>query len=57
VSIDDFRHAGGELPLSLNDQEVDASAAEGLRLVTAFKKIKRRSDRRAVIDLAEWLGT
>ena len=57
MSIDDFRNTGGEMPRSLNDQEVDASVAEGLRLVVAFKKIRKQSDRRTVIDLAERLGS
>ena len=56
VSIDNSRPDGDESPMALADKEVDASVAEGLRLVVAFKKIKRRTDRLTVIDLAERLG-
>ncbi len=52
----DFNFPGDGYPAPLGGDEVDASVAEGLRLVAAFTKIKHQSDRRVVIDLAEWLG-
>jgi len=41
----------------LQDNQVDLSVIEGLRLVTAFNKIKDPSDRRMLIEIAERLGS
>jgi hypothetical protein len=38
------------------DNQIDPSVDEGLRLLTAFKKIMAPSDRRVLIELAERLA-
>lgn len=40
----------------LLDSQIDLNVVEGLRLVTAFKKIKDPADRRVLIELAERLA-
>lgn len=45
-----------ELRKLLQDNHVDPSAIEGLRLIIAFRKIRNPADRRAVIELAERLA-
>jgi hypothetical protein len=40
----------------LQDNQIDLSVVEGLRLVMAFKKIADASDRRILIELAERLA-
>ena len=40
----------------LQDNQIDLSVVEGLRLVAAFNRIKDPSDRRMLIELAERLG-
>jgi hypothetical protein len=40
----------------LQDNQIDLSVIEGLRLVVAFSKIKNPSDRQLLIKLAERLG-
>jgi len=40
----------------LQENQIDLSVVEGLRLVIAFNKIKASSDRRMLIELAERLG-
>lgn len=46
-------------PLSqlLQDDQIDLSVVEGLRLISAFNRIKDPSDRRMLIELAERLGS
>jgi hypothetical protein len=53
VSTDDSDHPDDKLLRLLQD---DLTVVEGLRLVTAFKKIRDASDRRALIELAERLA-
>jgi hypothetical protein len=52
VSADDS-DPGDKLLRLLQDNQIDLSVAEGLRLVVAFQKIKDPSDRRVLIELAE----
>lgn len=40
----------------LQDNQIDLSAIDGLRLITAFNRITNASDRRMLIELAERLG-
>lgn len=40
----------------LQDNQIDLSVVEGLRLVIAFKKIVDASDRRILIEIAERLA-
>jgi hypothetical protein len=56
VSTDDSDHPGDKLLELLQDNQIDLSVVEGLRLVIAFNKIKDRSDRRDLIELAERLA-
>jgi len=56
VSTDDSDHPGDKLLQLLQDNQIDLSVVEGLRLVIAFNKIKDPSDRRVLIDLAERLA-
>jgi hypothetical protein len=53
VSTDDSDHPDDKLLKLLQDNQIDLSVVEGLRLVIAFRKIKDPSDRRALIELAE----
>jgi hypothetical protein len=41
----------------LQENQIDPSVDEGLRLLTAFKKIMVPSDRRLLIELAERLAS
>ena len=56
MSTDDSDHPGDKLLELLQDNQIDLSVVEGLRLVIAFNKIKDPSDRRVLIDLAERLA-
>jgi hypothetical protein len=56
VSTDDSDHPGDKLLQLLQDNQIDLSVVEGLRLVIAFNKIKNPSDRRVLIELAERLA-
>jgi len=56
VSTDDSDHSGDKLLQLLGDDEIDLNVVEGLRLITAFKKIGDASDRRVLIELAERLA-
>jgi hypothetical protein len=56
VSTDDSDHPGDKLLELLQDNQIDLSVVEGLRLVIAFNKIKDPSDRRDLIELAERLA-
>jgi hypothetical protein len=56
VSTDDSDHPGDKLLQLLQDNQIDLSVVEGLRLVIAFNKIKDPSDRRVLIELAERLA-
>jgi molybdopterin-guanine dinucleotide biosynthesis protein len=53
VSTDD---SDDKLLQLLQDDQIDLTVVEGLRLISAFKKIKNPSDRRIVIELAERLA-
>jgi hypothetical protein len=53
VSTDDSDHSGDKILRLIRDNQIDLSVVEGLRLVMAFNKIKDRSDRRLLIELAE----
>ena len=53
MSTDDSDHSDDKLLRLLQDNQIDLTVVEGLRLVIAFKKIKDPSDRRTVIELAE----
>ncbi len=53
MSTDDSDHSDDRLLRLLQDNQIDLTVVEGLRLVIAFKKIKDPSDRRTVIELAE----
>jgi hypothetical protein len=55
VNTDDS-DPGEKLRKLLSDNEVDLAVVEGLRLVTAFEKIKDPADRRVLIELAERLA-
>jgi hypothetical protein len=57
VSTDHSPDFDVELRKLLQDNHVDPTAVEGFRLIIAFRKIRKPSDRRAVIELAERLGT
>jgi len=56
VNSDHVGRSDDKFPTLVGSSAVDASAAEGLRLVVAFTKIKHQVDRRMVLDLAERLG-
>ncbi len=56
MSTDDSDHPGDKLLQLLQDNQIDLSVVEGLRLVIAFNKIKNPSDRRVLIELAERLA-
>jgi hypothetical protein len=56
VSTDDSDHPGDKLLQLLQDNQIDLSVVEGLRLVIAFNKTKNPSDRRVLIKLAERLA-
>lgn len=56
MSTDDSDHPGDKLLQLLQDNQIDLSVVEGLRLVIAFNKIKDPSDRRVLIELAERLA-
>jgi hypothetical protein len=45
-----------KLLLLLQENQIDLSVVEGLRLVIAFNGITDSSDRRMIIELAERLG-
>lgn len=51
----DDSDTGEKLLQLLRDHQIDLNAVEGLRLVTAFRKIKAASDRRLLIEMAERL--
>ena len=53
MTTDDSDHPDDKLLKLLEDNQIDLSVVEGLRLVVAFRKIKNPSDRRALIELAE----
>jgi hypothetical protein len=53
VSTDDSDPDGDELLRLLRENQIEMNVVEGLRLVTAFNKIKDPSDRRVLIELAE----
>jgi hypothetical protein len=53
VTTDDSDHPDDKLLELLQDDQIDLTVVEGLRLVVAFRKIKDPSDRRALIELAE----
>jgi hypothetical protein len=52
VSTDDSDQNGDKLLRLLEDNQIDLTVAEGLRLVIALRKIKDPSDRRVLIELA-----
>ena len=56
MSTDDSDHPGDKLLQLLQDNQIDLTVVEGLRLVIAFNKIKNPSDRRVLIELAERLA-
>ena len=56
MSTDDSDHPGDKLLQLLQDNQIDLSVVEGLRLVIAFNKFKDPSDRRVLIELAERLA-
>lgn len=56
MSTDDSDHPGDKLLQLLQDNQIDLSVVEGLRLVIAFNKTKNPSDRRVLIKLAERLA-
>jgi hypothetical protein len=56
VSIDHSPDLDNELRKLLQDNHIDPSIAEGLRLIIAFRKISNPAERRAVIELAERLA-
>jgi hypothetical protein len=56
VSTDDSDQNGDKLLRLLEDNQIDLTVAEGLRLVIALRKIKDPSDRRVLIELAERLA-
>jgi hypothetical protein len=56
VSTDDSHDRDDKSQRVPQDNLINANAVEGLRLVVAFRKIRNRSDRRKVIELAERLG-
>jgi hypothetical protein len=53
LSTDDSDHSCDKLLQLLQDNQLDLTVVEGLRLVIAFNKIKDPTDRRVVIELAE----
>ncbi|MGB8607927.1 hypothetical protein [Bradyrhizobium sp.] len=56
MSTDDSDQNGDKLLRLLEDNQIDLTVAEGLRLVIALRKIKDPSDRRVLIELAERLA-
>ncbi|MGC2317665.1 MAG: hypothetical protein WA615_14390 [Bradyrhizobium sp.] len=56
MSADDSDQNGDKLLRLLEDNQIDLTVAEGLRLVIALRKIKDPSDRRVLIELAERLA-
>jgi hypothetical protein len=56
VSTEDSDHPGEKLRKLLENNQIDLAVVEGLRLVTAFEKLKNPSDRQVLIELAERLG-
>jgi hypothetical protein len=55
VTTDDS-DLGDKLRNMLLDNQIDLNVVEGLRLITAFEKIKDPADRRVLIELAERLA-
>jgi len=55
VSTDDCEPPGEKLLQLLHENHFDIKVVEGLRLITAFNKIKDAADRRILIELAERL--
>lgn len=56
MSTDNSDQNGDKLLRLLEDNQIDLTVAEGLRLVIALRKIKDPSDRRVLIELAERLA-
>jgi hypothetical protein len=56
VSTDDSDCTIDKLLQLSQDNQIDLSVVEGLRLVMAFSKIRTSSDRRVLIELAERLA-
>jgi hypothetical protein len=56
VSTEHSDHPGEKLQKLLEDNQIDLTVVEGLRLVIAFEKLKDPSDRQVLIELAERLG-
>jgi hypothetical protein len=57
VTIDQADPPAKPLLQLLQDNQIDLSVVEGLRLIAAFNRIKDPSDRRMLIELAERLGS
>jgi hypothetical protein len=53
VSIDESDRTVDKSLQLLQENQIDPSVEEGLRLLTAFKKIMAPSDRRLLVELAE----
>jgi hypothetical protein len=56
VNTESSDRAVDKLLQLLQDNQIDLSVVEGLRLVIAFKKIVDASDRRILIEIAERLA-
>jgi hypothetical protein len=56
VSADNSDPSSDKLLRLLRKNQIDPGVAEGLRLVTAFRRIQHPSDRRALIEPAERLA-
>jgi len=53
VSTDESDPDGEYLLRLLRENQIEMNVVEGLRLITAFNKIRDPSDRRLLIELAE----
>jgi hypothetical protein len=56
VGTDDREQPTEKLLQLLNENPVDFDVVEGLRLITAFNKVRDPADRRVLIELAERLS-
>lgn len=56
MSTDNCESPGEKLLRLLSENHIETNAVEGLRLITAFNRIKHASDRRLLIELAERLS-
>jgi hypothetical protein len=56
VGTDDCEQPTEKLLRLLSENPVDFDVVEGLRLITAFNKVRDPADRRVLIELAERLS-